>query len=149
MEVETSEPKPVDPEIDNSTVLSLLVPTLVVTVDIRDMEVLLRDLQMVMMPRPSPRREKNQELVVVTGIRKGQRVSSVQVPDERVNAEHKKGPVIMKNRTVTAPLPLTMKIDHLEITLPGADKGTLLDVHETIDQRCNAQPRLPLCRAHN
>jgi hypothetical protein len=148
MQVETSKPKPVDPKIDNSKVRKSLVATLVVTIDIRDTKVSLRDLQVVMAPRPYQRREEKEELVVVTGISKGRRVSSVRIPDQRVNVEENKGLVIMKNRTVTAMLPLPKKIDHVEVTLPGDAKGTLLDVHETIDQFCKAHPRLPVCQAH-
>src|SRR5262249_39714840 len=81
MTVKTSDPKPVDPQIDNSMVRKSLVTTLVVTFDIDNTKVKLRNLQIVNAPPRHTRKEKNEEIIEVSGIRSGKIVSTVQVPD--------------------------------------------------------------------
>lgn len=149
MTEKTSDPKPVDPQVDNAMVLNSLIISLAVTFDINDTKVKLRNLQIVKAPPRHKRREENEEIIVVTGTRKGKKVSSVQVPDERVNVEEKKGLVIMKKRTITALVPLPKRIDHVKIVLPGQQESIApsFDVHTIIDQFCNANPQISLCHS--
>src|SRR5262245_28038640 len=149
MTEKTSDPKPVDPQIDNSMVLNSLITSLVVTFDINDTKVKLRNLQIVKAPPRYKGREENEEIIVVIGTRKGKKVGSVQVPDERVNVEEKKGLVIMKKRTITALVPLPKRIDHVKIVLPGQQENLApsFDVHTIIDKFCNANPQISLCHS--
>lgn len=144
----TSAPKTVDPQRDNSMVRNSLITTLVVTFDIDDTKVKVRNLQIVMAPPRYKGREGNEEIISVVGLRNGAQVSSVQVSDERINVEEGKGLVILQNRTITALVPLPKRIDHIKIVLPGQDNSApSFDVQIMIEQFCNANPQIPLCRA--
>lgn len=144
--VETSKPKPVDPREDNAWILKALVPTLVVTLQIRGTEVQLAHAQIVMAPDIKARRQEAQELIGLTGIRKDQKVTSVKIPDERINVLEKKGLVIMRERTITASVPLPERIDSLRVQLPGADNDVNLDVHQVVDDFCRAYDRMVICQ---
>jgi len=144
LHTQTSDPKAVDARADNERVLRGLTPGLVVTLEIDGEKVSLADAQVLMIPQSKPRLQPG-ELITLTGTSQGKAVSSVEVPDQRLNVQESQGLVILEKRTIAAALPLPARIDTLEVRLPGK-AGQRLDVRDSIEAFCKTYPQAPLCR---
>lgn len=144
LRTQTSDPKPVDARADNERVLKGLVPGLVVTLEIDGERVSLADAQVLMIPLSKPRLQAG-ELITLTGTSQGKAVSSMEVPDQRLNVQENQGLVVLEKRTIAAALPLPARIDTLEVRLPGK-AGQRLDVRDPIEAFCKTYSQVPLCR---
>ena len=149
----TSKPRPVDPRADNARVLSGLVPGLVVALDIDGEEISLEYAQVFMVPQSKPRRQEG-ELITLTGMSQGKAVSSLKVSDHRLvvqesfKEQERKGRIVIpKKRSVTAALPLPVRIDTLEVRLPGKAEPARLNVRKAIEEFCNSYRQMSLCQS--
>lgn len=140
----TSAPKPVDAVADNAQLLSQFTPGLVIILEISDNTTSLVDARIALVPRSTVRRQEG-ELIKITGLSNGTRVSSVAVPDQRINVEEEKGLVILDKRTLTATLPLPRKIDTLEVQLPGDVAPSLFNIRKQIDSFCRKFTETEFC----
>ena len=140
----TSEPTLLDARADNREVLADLILGLVATIEIDGQVATLTDAQVMMIPNIFPRRQEG-ELVSIIGLSGGKPVTSIQVPDQRLNVEEEKGIVIQDKRTLHAALPLPQRIDSLELRIPGAKQPFRFDVGERVDSFCRKFPQTNLC----
>jgi hypothetical protein len=99
------EVRPVDPDTDNRAVTSQLTPGLVIQLEIDRNTVRLADAQLVLVPRQT-RQGREGERVIVSGWRGGQQVTTVSIPDQRINSQENVGIVIREQRTLSVALPL-------------------------------------------
>jgi hypothetical protein len=144
LRTQTSDPRPVDPRADNEPVLKGLTPGLVVTLEIDHDRVSVAHAHVLMIPQVTSRTQPG-ELITLTGTSQGRVVSSVDVPDQRLNVQEGQGLVILEKRTIAAALPLPARIDTLEVRLPGKPSQRL-DVRDAIERFCTTHPQAPLCQ---
>jgi hypothetical protein len=145
MSAETSAPMPVDPRADNEVVLAGQTAALVVTLDIDGAQVTLADSRILMIPKRTERRAEG-DLVTLDGLRGGQTVTRVVIPDQRLNVEENGGIVVLDKRTLQAALPLPRPIDELQVRLPGAEQPVRIAVGKEIATFCRKHPQQNLCR---
>jgi hypothetical protein len=138
------EVRPVDPDTDNRAVTSQLTPGLVIQLEIDRNTVRLADAQLVLVPRQT-RQGREGERVIVSGWRGGQQVTTVSIPDQRINSQENVGIVIREQRTLSVALPLPRRIEAVEVTLPGGQPQRF-DVTPLFDSVCQGQPSTELCR---
>lgn len=142
----TSEPIPVDPKTDNAVVLKQLTAGLLVVIDINEDTPSLTKAHVAMVPESVPLKQEG-EFISITGLSSGKAVSSIQVPDQRVNVQENRGLVYLDKRTISATLPLPVLIDSIEIRLPGKASPRRFNVVEQIDSYCRKNRRSDLCRS--
>jgi hypothetical protein len=141
----TSAPTPVNPREDNAAVIAGQTAALVVTLDIDGERVKLAGSRVMMVPQSTPRREEG-ELVSIVGLRGGEMVSRILVPDQRINIQENRGIVILEKRTLNAALPLPVPIDEIGVQLPGVEQTVKFAVGSKIKAFCGKHPDQDMCR---
>lgn len=142
----TSDPMPVDAKADNAVVLKQLTAGLLIVLDINGDMPSLTEAHVVMVPESVTLKQEG-EFISITGLSSGKAVSSIQVPDQRLNVQENVGLVYLDKRTISATLPLPALIDSIEIRLPGKASPRRFKVVEQIDSYCRKNPRSDLCRS--
>lgn len=142
----TSDPIPVDPKADNAVVLKQLTAGLLIVLDIDEDTPSLTEAHVAMVPESVARKQEG-EFISITGLSSGKAVSSIQVPDQRLNVQENGGLVYLDKRTISATLPLPVRIDIIEIQLPGKASPRRFKVVDQIDGYCRKNPRSDLCRS--
>jgi hypothetical protein len=145
MTPQTSNPEPVDPMVDNTGLQEQLSPSLVVTIELDGDTATLLDARVLMTRATMPRRTEGEQ-VILRGFSAGQQVSTVAVPDQRLNVEEGGGLVMQEKRTLTAALPMPQRIDAIEVLVPGAAEATRLDVSEEVSSFCRTYPNTEGCQ---
>lgn len=144
----TTEPQQVDPKSDNAQVTNNLIPGLLITIEIDSTSVSVAEARVAMVPRGSIRQNEEGEFIRLIGIRDGKEVTTVSVPDQRLNTQEGTGIVIQEQRTIVAVLPLTQKLDQFTIQLPGkkvAGQPERFDVSKQIEEYCSKNPNIEFC----
>lgn len=141
---ETSAPTPVDPIADNAAVIAGQTAGLVVTLSIDGERVQLVDARVMLIPKGTARRQEG-ELVSLAGLRGGEVVTRLLIPDQRINVQENRGIVIQDQRTLNAALPLPAPIDELQVQLPGAEQPVKFAVGKKIRAFCGKHPEQDIC----
>jgi hypothetical protein len=118
---------------------------LVVTMKIDGDRVELTDSQIMLIPKAIARQQTGEQITLV-GLRGGETVTQVRIPDQRLNIQEKRGVVVLEQRTLQAALPLPAPIDELLVQLPGAEQPVRFPIAKTISTFCRKHPKQDLCR---
>jgi hypothetical protein len=135
MTAETSSPQPLDAAADNAELMQDLAPSLVLTIEVDGDTATLLDARVLMMRATAPRHSEGEQ-VVLRGLSAGQPVSTVAVPDQKLNVQEGGGLVMQERRTLTAAIPMPQRLDAVEVLIPGAAAASRLDVREQVSSFC-------------
>jgi len=144
----TSKPLPVSSIDDNGPVLRQLVPSLVLTLHIREQRVELTEGVVRLTPPVSGRRFE-EGTMRLQGWRDGQLISTLVVPDERLNVQEGKGLVVLDERQVVAALAVPVRLDTVTVQLGPEQPEQKLDVRTIFEGFCKEFPRSIVCRRNS
>ncbi len=139
---QTTEPRPVDPRADNAEVIAQTLPGLIVTLNIEGGTVRSYETQIAAV---SATTQAEGDSISVTALSNGNRIATMSVADQRVNAQEEVGIVELESRTLIGTMQLPTRVDTLIVESPGLEAAQEIDVRDVFDAFCEQYREQSIC----
>ena len=139
---ETTDPRPVDARTDNAQVLAQASLGLIVTLHIEGDIIRSYDTQIAAVTATS---QAKGDSISITALRNGDRIATMSVADQQVNAQEEVGLVKVESRTLIGTIQLPQRVDTLLVESPMLKDAKELDVRKVFDVFCEQYRNQSIC----